>query len=480
MRRATWVGVATLLLAALLGLLRAGHNIDDEVDAAMSLADVVACLGNLAALDDQTALAQLHEMQRRAPLRHLELRVHDVHARLLLGPPLAPPAPAWLDGLYGLHRRLTGDGARRIASWRVARPHGPDWRVSLASSHESERHEAVNDLLGVLMLLGAGIALLLLVMQANVRHALRPLGALLQTIRDIEEPDHRATDALRSLPQDLPTRELAVIAAALRHLALALDEASAERRALSQKVLSLQEDERAHLARELHDEFGQRLTALRLDATWLQRQLADAPPARRATPAELQQVVRDMADRCAEVQADIRDLLVRLRPLGPGATAVAWTDVIAQLEALVQSWQATAARHEGAHRALATRFHFDPGPAGGAPAQLPRDIALALYRLSQEALTNIARHAHASQAGLSLRCAPPDPQGCISLTWQVQDDGVGIPDQASAVGRGNGLGGMQERVWALGGDWQASRPTGTTGLLLRARLSLPGSAPGLR
>jgi two-component system sensor histidine kinase UhpB len=488
MRRAAWVGLVTLLLVALLGLRRASDNIVDEVDAAMGLAEVVARLGSLGQTDDRDALDQLRALQVRAPLRHLELRVHDSNSRLLLAPTRAAPAAAPLELVYRLHRQLAHDVDRRLVTWQVDRPGGRTWTVSLSASHESERREALDDLLGMLALLGLGIAALLLIMQANVRHALRPLTALLQAIRGIEATDQRAVDAVRSLP-GMPMRELDVIAAALRHLALALDDASEQRRQLSQKVLSLQEDERAHLARELHDEFGQRLTALRLDAAWLQRQLAEpttatAPDAPRATRQQLASVVDDMAARCAEVQADIRDLLTRLRPLGPGSGQgdVTWQDMIDQLEGLVEGWRGTASRATPSDQTDVT-LHCDL--PDGAPSHLPRQLALTVYRLSQEALTNIARHAHARRAVLTLRWQPDrhaaptaqqDSNQSGTLHWRIEDDGTGIDDPVRAMSRGNGLGGMQERVWALGGQWHMGRPRphGTTsdrpGLMLSAGL----------
>jgi two-component system sensor histidine kinase UhpB len=460
MRRATWVGLITLLLAAGLGLQRASDNMADEADAAMSLAEVVALLGSLGELGDRSAVEQLSALQVRAPLRHLELRVHDAAARLLLGPPPPRPVPSWLDAVYRLHRTLAPQADHRVARWHLARPDGRSWTISLSTSHESERREALTDLLGMLALLGAGITALLLVMQANVRHALLPLNTLLEAIRGIEAPDHRAADAMRALPPAMPIRELEVIAGALRHLAQALDEASAQRRALSRKLVSLQEDERAHLARELHDEFGQRLTALRLDAAWLQHQLGQAmqaadPPG----PATLLPVVDEMAARCAEVQADIRQLLVRLRPLGPGTGAafVSWAELVAQLESLVDSWRSSSTRNAGLAglHDRAPDYRFTPrGPRDGAALMLRSDIALTVYRLSQEALTNIARHAGARHVHITLAW-PGEPVGRgARLRWQVSDDGVGIANPAQALRRGNGLGGMQERVWALGGEWQ--------------------------
>ena len=77
----------------------------------------------------------------------------------------------------------------------------------------------------------------------------------------------------------MPIGELQAIATALRELANALEGAEQQRRVLSQQVLTLQEDERQRIARELHDEFGQRLTALRADAAWLARRIGQDPQA---------------------------------------------------------------------------------------------------------------------------------------------------------------------------------------------------------
>ncbi|MEY8879583.1 MAG: histidine kinase [Leptothrix sp. (in: b-proteobacteria)] len=476
MRRAFGVGLLVLLLATALGLQRAGDNIQDEVDAAMTLAGAVARLGSLQHSDDPSALASLRAMQEHDGLRHLELHIRGADGRALLEPPPRAPDSAWLGWLYELHRRLLSTPDRRQVSWAVPRPDGSAWTVSLQASHESERIEALNNLCGMLLLVLACIAGLLLVMRWNVRHALAPLNQLLAAIAGIEQQDPQAA---RQLPR-MPIRELEAIASALRHLTQALAEAEARRRLLSQKVLTLQEDERAHLARELHDEFGQRLTALRFDAAWLLKRLdVQVPP-----QPELAEVVRSMAERCAEVQRDTRDLLVRLRPLGPASPAddpapgapLPLSRLIQLLQTLVHSWQRSATQ---ASDAVEHRLVIDWLDAAGRslPAALsavdastpadaigvPRELALTVYRLSQEALTNAARHAGARQVQLRLSMQRPDltraalpagePAGKAWLSWSVADDGIGIADPAAAMQRGNGLGGMQERVWALGGEW---------------------------
>ena len=460
MRRASVLGALVLLLALLLGLGRMDQDIGDEVDAAMSLAGTMARLGQLAQTDDRSALASLAALQAENPLRHLALQVHAQDGSLLLGPPPPAPAPAALRWLLQWHQHwMSAADARRVA-WTVPRADGRRWTVSLAASHDSERREAMTNLLATLGLLLLGVAGLLAVMHWNLRRAFAPLGRLLQAIAGIEGHDARQVQTLPTMP----TRELESLAAALRHLGAALDQAETQRRQLSQQMLTLQEDERARLARDLHDEFGQRLTALRVDAAWLARRLAG--------DAALLPVVDGMAQQCALVQQDIRALLTRLQPFGPQASggsagaaagagaAETLASGVALLQALVDSWQGSG--HEpGLACALDLAWHGADGRAqpwpDAAAAQalwLPQALWLTVYRISQEALTNSARHADARAAGLRLHCSGGQrPGDVLRLDWQAWDDGVGIglPCADPVLPRGNGLAGLQQRVWAQGG-----------------------------
>jgi len=479
MRRAAAVGLGVLLLAVVLGLARMGDDIDDEVDAAMTLAAVMARLGQLGQTDDRSALESLRAMQADHPLRHLALRVHAQDGSLLLGPAPAPSEAPQLRWLLDLHRAwLSAPDARRVA-WQVARADGSRWTVSLSASHDSERREAMGsfiDMLGLLLLCVGG---LLAVMHWNVRHAFAPLGRLLQAIAGIEGHDVRQVLALPTMP----IRELEQVAASVRHLGAALQAAEAQRRQLSQQVLTLQDDERARLARDLHDEFGQHLTALRVDAAWLARQLAD--------DAQLKPVVEGMAAQCALVQQQIRSLLTRMQPFGPVADGPEAGESLARgtdlLKSLVASWHGDA-RERGLHCRIDLACFDAQGEAAGWPGDdlaqalaLPRGLWLTLYRISQEALTNVARHAQAGTAGLQLHLhGDLQPGALLRIDWAVWDDGIGLPGGRQVLPRGNGLAGLQERVWAQGselqcGPWQAgaARP----GLRLCARFETRLLAP---
>ena len=507
MQRAGVVALVVLLLALALGLARMRTDIDDEFDAAASLAHLVASLGGLAQADDRDALATLAALRlasSRQPPRHLLLQVQAADGSLLLAPPAAPPDRAPLRWLLALHRQwLPGPQAQQRV-WRLARPDGSYWAVILLASHESERREALLNLLGTLGLLLACIAGLLLVMRWNLQRALAPLQRLLGAISGIQGQDTRAVQALPRMP----IAELEAIAGALRQLGQALDQAEASRRLLSQQVLSLQEDERSRLARELHDEFGQRLTALRVDAAWLARRLAGQP--------EAAQVLAGMDGHCQHIQHDIRSLLARLQPFGPatdgpatdgpatdgpatdGPTAdaplarsgalqpagQALARLAALLQALVAGW-GQAGDGASTHYRISLLAQDSTGQSQPWPdsaladtLRLPQALALALYRISQEALTNVARHAQARQVLLQLVLRGAlQPGAALQIHWAVQDDGIGLGPPAAAQQRGNGISGLRERVWAQGGTLQFGVGLDGRGLGLTAHIEAHWLAP---
>lgn len=222
--------------------------------------------------------------------------------------------------------------------------------------------------------------------------------------------------------------ELSVLAGSLE---AKVAEQTAMLRALVREAQATREEERAWIAREVHDELGQELLGLRLavetarslspdDAAWVQ--------------------VSGLLDRA---RTSLRRVLAAMRPR--------LLDEVG-LEA-------------------ALRQLVDEGVAGGAlevglevlrsPEPVPPDVALAVYRAAQEALTNVVRHAQAGSARLRL-----DGDGtCVML--EVEDDGVGLSN-APAGARGLGLLGIRERVEALGGSasWTSERGT-------RMRLVVP-------
>jgi signal transduction histidine kinase len=154
-----------------------------------------------------------------------------------------------------------------------------------------------------------------------------------------------------------------------------------------------------------------------------------------------------------EALAELRSVLDILRQDGePAARSPTWT--LARLEDLVS--QAAAA-------GLEVRTETD-----GEVRRLPFAVDVAAFRIVQEALTNVTRHAGPATATVRVSYGDRD------LTVQVDDDGRGLSAHGSAPGSGNGIVGMRERVAALGGDLQAG-PRAGGGFRVRARLPLDGA-----
>jgi two-component system, NarL family, sensor histidine kinase UhpB len=186
----------------------------------------------------------------------------------------------------------------------------------------------------------------------------------------------------------------------------------AERRESSGRVLAAQEAERLRIARELHDELGQTLTAVALRAEHTaERAGGDHPEF-----GELAEIVQRGLD-------DVRRISLELRP---GAL-----EQLGLLNAMI-SLCARVSEQTG----MRIRRELE-GPI----PDLSPDVELAVYRIAQEALTNAVRHSHASEVTVSLRSSDGD------LLLSVSDDGDGLPEQVIA---GGGLTGMRERAMLIG------------------------------
>ena len=247
--------------------------------------------------------------------------------------------------------------------------------------------------------------------------------------------------------------ELSSIPDVFNHLAESLDLALRQRNALTQQLIAVQDEERRHLARELHDEFGQCLAAISAVATSV------GQTARQECPTLLPEC-QSIARIAAVMMDALRGTLVRLRPPDVDEFGLA-----SSFEGLVAGWNG---RSRG-------RTRFDIELCGGNFESLPSTFGASLYRIAQEAITNAAKHAEATRVTLRLqrhqsRAAASNLDGsAIELT--VEDDGKGSSIDVAAKS-GMGLLGMRERVAELGGrlSFETRSPAG---LVLRAIIPAP-------
>jgi two-component system sensor histidine kinase UhpB len=283
------------------------------------------------------------------------------------------------------------------------------------------------------LILAMSIVLSLCVNLWMLQRRFRPLESLIKRIESID-PSEPAT---LGLGQSDPVAEINRLSGSFTRL---LDRIEEERRRSGQLAMRAQEEERRRLARDLHDEVNQALTAilLRLEAL-----AQETPPERADEVAELKRLVNQAME----------ELLTLARQLRPSAL---------DDHGLVPAVEAQLKRFS-ARTGIEVRMSTE-----GDPNELPEVMQTAIFRVTQEALANVARHAGATIVEVDL----DEEDGHAEL--RVRDDGAGfdpgaIPRAGSeGPGAGLGLGGMAERARLVGGELDVrSAPGGGTSVTLR-------------
>jgi two-component system sensor histidine kinase TtrS len=205
-----------------------------------------------------------------------------------------------------------------------------------------------------------------------------------------------------------------------------------EKRFLAQKCMQVQEDERHRLARELHDELGQCITAIQADAETIQ-ELSKNCDGRVATSAR---AIWCVSSRIYEV---VHSMMQRLRPSA--------LDDVGLVETLKEEVHASQVRHPDTNYRLDAEGNLD---ALGDP------LNITLYRIVQECLTNVAKHSEATDVVIQLDVI--DDSRARGVRLQVHDNGVGMKPQTT--GGGFGLIGIRERVETLCGKFELSTDPG--------------------
>ena len=271
--------------------------------------------------------------------------------------------------------------------------------------------------------LGVGLLAMLLLNLVLIRSAVAPLERLARLMGKV---DPLRPGARIEIPAG--AREVRQLAESFNAM---LEGLETERRESVRTAIAAQESERLRLARELHDEIGQTLTAVLLQLQHTARH----------TPSE----VRRELERAQEtVQAGLDDLRGVARRLRPEAL-----DDLGLRTALI-----ALASRVGEHTGLRVEHTVDPV----LPA-LREEAELVVYRIAQEALTNAGRHAQADWVGLTVQAA--DDGGVV---LRVRDDGRGL----DGAGEGTGIRGMRERAVLVGADLRVGdRPEGGVEVMLR-------------
>jgi two-component system, NarL family, sensor histidine kinase UhpB len=326
------------------------------------------------------------------------------------------PLPAWFSHLGGWAGIADADVARPVSS-----------RAKIYGTLLVQMEPAVvlamiwRDISGLLGLTALLVALTCLLQYLAISRSLQPTGEILAGL------DRLARGDLSCRLPDFRLIELQRISEVFNDLAASLERTTGERSALAARLVDGQEQERRHLARELHDELAQTLSAMNATAASIKLTAASQCPALVAEANSLSLMT-------TTVMRSLRSTMRSLRP--PEIDDFG-------LEACLRSLIGHHEQMTGGK--LKIGLTLDAGLKA-----LPPTTAAHLYRIVQEGLTNVSKHANASRANIALSFQAVAGRQWLSLT--IEDDGSGSVNHDIAPEGGLGLIGMRERAMALGGQ----------------------------
>lgn len=328
------------------------------------------------------------------------------------------------------------------ASWLIK---GPDRTVTVYISPDtaSEQNEAAASLFGSFLMLIALTAALYVGVKLTLQRALNPLKEALNQLQDLA---HNKYDGIL---KESNIAEVKAVNDAINALSQSLMHLENSRQMLSAKLVSSQEDERARISRDLHDELGQKIAVIRYNTSYLQKTL-DTGPSESSI-----QAINDIALATKDIDQELKKILKELRPQ-QHLLNIDNQSLKNLLLNLISGWQSTTGNEcQFNHQIELSDVNFD------------QNIALTVFRITQEALTNIAKHAKANKVEIQIKT---DAQ---YIYWSVVDNGAGISDwNPGTQQRGNGLAGLRERLWAIGGELKITPQLQEGGFSLSAKIPL--------
>lgn len=361
--------------------------------------------------------APMFGLRELADIRHLSIRYYDRDGRLIETNDdegrRKPTAPRWFTQWVERASPPLPSETREVLSQGVVVGRlvfGPD-----PSYETGEMWSTCQGLLGLLLCF---FVLVNGIVWWVASRAMKPVERILQALEEL-----RGGDLTARLPSfGLP--ELSRISVGFNHMAETLEQSVSDNQRLTRQLLNTQETERTSIARELHDEIGQCLSAIHADAAAIRNRGGE--PVRESAEA--------IVTVTAHIKQIVRSLLQRLRP--PIIEGLGLTPALRELVASFQQRSAD----------VACTLRADDALSG-----LEGEIAISVYRVVQECLTNIAVHANAHRVSIDVASLDDTRagEGSHRVRVTVEDDGVGF--FLRSVNRGFGLTGIQERVKALGG-----------------------------
>jgi two-component system sensor histidine kinase UhpB len=400
-----------LLLGSSIAIWQARKAVYQEVDSSINLAvQLITFDFSQASKSPYTETDWLPKFNALKQTRHLTIQLQDPSGQLIglrtqnqYKEPVETP-PRWFINL------VKGDYPK------VERPittfDGKQLLLIIQANPLDEITEVWQESIAFFFSLLLLTSLTFLAVNLVFNKALSAISRIVEALKVIETGNYQ-----QKLP-DFSTQEYDSIAKAINHMTAELNIAQQENRALTLHSLAIQEEERQRLSQELHDELGQSLTAIKVMAVTAARKQADVTPTTDAIIAV-----------CDHLITVVRSMMRQLHPL-----VLTELGLKASLEDLLNHW---SLRNPGLKLTLNCPDAVDA---------LEPNMTIQVFRVVQECLTNIVRHAQADAATIMLNIE----QSTNTLQVEIRDAGKGAT--LAEIKSGFGLSGMRERINSLGGS----------------------------
>jgi two-component system, NarL family, sensor histidine kinase UhpB len=402
------------------GILNARQSVRNEIESTVHLA-IQLVKSEIAIGPNERRSPQdwLKHLRSLGPTRHLRIDIRSVpqdagsasnHSDFEM--PSVPNVPEWFAWSV-TPEPVTFSQIIELAG-------GEQRELLIEADPADEIGEAWNEALDFFALIGCMATIVFILITITVERAFKPVSGILDGLDRLENGQYRLQLPEFSLP------EFNRIARAINQTAKALESAKQENRSLRQHSLEVREQERQYLARELHDEFGQSLSAIKVVAVSLKNQTLDKTSFG---------AVESIQMTCDHLFSVLGNILRRLHPL-----VLDELGLKASMEDMLEAWSA---------QQPSLKLHYE---IDAEIDEFPSRLQIHVFRIVQECLTNILKHARATQVSVRVvidHPRPMDSDADPNLRIEIHDDGDGF--DLGAVKTGFGLRGIRERVEALGG-----------------------------
>ncbi|NOR72176.1 MAG: histidine kinase [Methylomarinum sp.] len=421
------ISLCILLLGGSIGIWQARQSVSNEVDSSISLALQLIKIGIGTNKTHQTDW--MFRLSRLEQTRHLNIqlktssgKIVNVSAHSQLNESDETPPDWFINLVLGEYPKI---------EYPIETFNNKPFKLIIQANPMDEISEVWQESIAFFSSLIVLVFLTFLSVQLVFNKTIKSIHSIIEHLKGIETGDYQKKLAVFS------TREYDDIAKAINHMIDVLDKSEKQNRALTQHSLEIQEEERQRLSQELHDEFGQSLTAIKVMAVSAAHEKSDTA-----------KITASMIEICDHLMTVVRSMMKQLHPL-----ILTELGLKATLEDMLHHWEVRNAP-------TVFTLHYD-----GAVDEIEQTIVIQIFRVIQESLTNIIRHAQASQVNISLQISSNPGRLVLSVT----DDGQGCDlDQLAS---GFGLLGMEERIKLLGGDFKIQSQV-NKGLQIKAQIPL--------